>query len=225
MNLSPSLPFIAVLLLGVTACTSVKIDQRQLPPPPDSPCTGPGCPLPLQPLSSMRPATRPTPPACQASLCSLTEALNLLAEQLDANVKHRTAFPAILASTFVNLDHIDDTSPLGRVLTEGLVARLQVRGWNLYDVRLSRAVAVTPEGEFVLSRDPKRLEYQYAAAAALTGTYSVGSNEVLIHARITDVSSGVVVSSAEVRLPIDGEVARLLTDHDQLRPMRIIRGQ
>ncbi len=100
-----------------------------------------------------------------------------------------------------------------------------MRGWNLYDIRLSKAVAITPEGEFVLSRDPKRLEYQYATAAALTGTYTIAASEVLVHARIIDVSTGVVVSSGEVRIPIDEEVARLLTDQDQLRPMRIIRGQ
>lgn len=160
-----------------------------------------------------------------ASLDRLTDGLNLLAAQLDANTRFKSAFPAVLASTFVNLDRIDDTSPLGRVLTEGLVARLQVRGWNLYDVRLSKAVAVTPEGEFVLSRDPKRLEYQYATAAVLAGTYTIAASEVLVHARIIDVASGVVVASAEVRIPIDEEIARLLTDQDQLRPMRIIRGQ
>ncbi|WP_217125522.1 FlgO family outer membrane protein [Hydrogenophilus thiooxidans] len=175
------------------------------------------------PSIEMRPAFRP-PRQVTTPSHSVAEALNLMAEQLDANTKHKSAYPAVLAATFVNLDRIDDTAPLGRLLTEGLVARLQVRGWNLYDVRLSKAVAVTPEGEFVLSRDPKRLEYQYAAAAALTGTYSVTSNEVILHARITDVATGVVVASSEVRLPIDDTVAHLLTDHDNLRPMRIIRG-
>ncbi len=175
------------------------------------------------PSISMRPAFRPTEGCPTGNLCGLTAGLNLLAEQLDANLKHKSAYPAILSATFVNLNHLDDTSPLGRVVTEGLVARLQVRGWNLYDVRLSKAVAVTPEGEFVLSRDPKRLEYQYATSAVLAGTYSITGNEVLIHARVIDVSTGVVVSAGELRLPIDSEVARLLVDSDQLRPMRIIR--
>ncbi len=186
---------------------------------PGASCTGRLC----GPVISMRPAFRASAPSCGGNLCSLTEGLNLLAEQLDANLKHKSSYPAILSATFVNLNHLDDTSPLGRVVTEGLVARLQVRGWNLYDVRLSKAVAVTPEGEFVLSRDPKRLEYQYATSAVLAGTYSITGNEVLIHARVIDVSTGVVVSAGELRLPIDSEVARLLVDSDQLRPMRIIR--
>ena len=213
--------FVALTL--VAGCTSVTVTaqgerQKALEQTPRTlEAAGDG------PSIAMRPAYRAR--ATTASLHSLTEALNLMAEQLDANSKHKTAFPAIIAATFVNLDRIDDTSPLGRVLTEGLVARLQVRGWNLYDVRLSKAVSVTPEGEFVLSRDPKRLEYQYATAAALTGTYTVTPNEVLLHARITDVATGVVVASSEVRLPLDDEVAHLLTDHDALRPMRIIRGQ
>lgn len=220
---------LGLLVAGLTAagCSSVTVTAQQ-----DTPNNRSGKtqhelaawePNLATPSIEMRPAYRPKQQRTTAPL-SVTEALNLMAEQLDANTKHKSAYPAVLAATFVNLDRIDDTSPLGRLLTEGLVARLQVRGWNLYDVRLSKAVAVTPEGEFVLSRDPKRLEYQYATAAALTGTYTVTSNEVIVHARITDVATGVVVASSEVRLPITEEVAHLLTDHDSLRPMRIIRG-
>ncbi|BBD77590.1 FlgO family outer membrane protein [Hydrogenophilus thermoluteolus] len=220
---------LGVLFAALTAagCSSVTVSAHQETPNPtangarhEAVASEYGAAM---PSIEMRPAFRPHRQATAAPL-SVTEALNLMAEQLDANTKHKSAYPAVLAATFVNLDRIDDTSPLGRLLTEGLVARLQVRGWNLYDVRLSKAVAVTPEGEFVLSRDPKRLEYQYAAAAVLTGTYTVTSNEVILHARITDVATGVVVASSEVRLPIDDEVAHLLTDHDSLRPMRIIRG-
>jgi|YNPBryulayer2012_1023412.scaffolds.fasta_scaffold00206_11 TolB-like protein len=211
-----------LLLTGlVSGCASVQVTTAE---PPFSAQTTPR-PMESQAVGAriaMSPAYREKRPS---SVQNVVHGLDLLAQQLDANTRHKSAFPAVLASTFVNLDRIDDTSPLGRLLTEGLVARLQVRGWNLYDIRLSKAVAITPEGEFVLSRDPKRLEYQYATAAALTGTYTVTASEVLVHARIIDVSTGVVVASGEVRIPIDEEVARLLTDQDQLRPMRIIRGQ
>jgi TolB-like protein len=215
-----------LLLTGlVSGCASVQVTTAE---PPFSAQTSPR-PMESQAVAhhegariAMSPAYREKHPS---SVQNVVHGLDLLAQQLDANTRHKSAFPAVLASTFVNLNRIDDTSPLGRLLTEGLVARLQVRGWNLYDIRLSKAVAITPEGEFVLSRDPKRLEYQYATAAALTGTYTVTASEVLVHARIIDVSTGVVVASGEVRIPIDEEVARLLTDQDQLRPMRIIRGQ
>jgi TolB-like protein len=131
----------------------------------------------------------------------------------------------VLASTFVNLDDLDDTSPLGRLITENLVHELQVRRWNVYDIRLSKAVAVNPTGEFVLTRDPKLLEYQYLVAGVLAGTYSITGEEVFVNARIIDINTGVVVSSGQISLPIDEFGARLLVDGDQLKPMRIIRGK
>jgi TolB-like protein len=152
-------------------------------------------------------------------------AIAQLAEQLERNTRHKTLLPAVLASTFVNLDDLDDTSPLGRLITENLVHELQIRRWNVYDIRLSKAVAVNPTGEFVLTRDPKLLEYQYLVAGVLAGTYSIAGNEVFVNARIIDINTGVVVSSGQISLPIDEFVARLLVDGDQLKPMRIIRGK
>lgn len=152
-------------------------------------------------------------------------AIAQLAEQLERNTRHKTLLPAVLASTFVNLDDLDDTSPLGRLITENLVHELQVRRWNVYDIRLSKAVAVNPTGEFVLTRDPKLLEYQYLVAGVLAGTYSITGEEVFVNARIIDINTGVVVSSGQISLPIDEFGARLLVDGDQLKPMRIIRGK
>lgn len=148
-----------------------------------------------------------------------------LADQIERNIQHKNLLPAVLASTFVNLDDLDDTSPLGRLITENLIHELQVRHWNVYDIRLSKAVAVNPAGEFVLTRDPKLLEYQYLVAGVLAGTYSVTDDEVFVNARVIDVNTGVVVSSGQISLPIDDFVARLLVDGDQLKPMRIIRGK
>ncbi len=152
-------------------------------------------------------------------------AMSSLADQIERNIQHKNLLPAVLASTFVNLDDLDDTSPLGRLITENLIHELQVRHWNVYDIRLSKAVAVNPAGEFVLTRDPKLLEYQYLVAGVLAGTYSVTDDEVFVNARVIDVNTGVVVSSGQISLPIDDFVARLLVDGDQLKPMRIIRGK
>ncbi|MDK2797418.1 MAG: hypothetical protein PWQ19_968 [Tepidiphilus sp.] len=152
-------------------------------------------------------------------------AMSSLADQIERNIRHKNLLPAVLASTFVNLDDLDDTSPLGRLISENLIHELQVRHWNVYDIRLSKAVAVNPAGEFVLTRDPKLLEYQYLVAGVLVGTYSIANDEVFVNARVIDVNTGVVVSSGQISLPIDEFVARLLVDGDQLKPMRIIRGK
>lgn len=163
--------------------------------------------------------------AWQSGAARFNAAMSSLADQLERNIQHKNLLPAVLASTFVNLDNLDDTSPLGRLITENLIHELQVRHWNVYDIRLSKAVAVNPAGEFVLTRDPKLLEYQYLVAGVLAGTYSITDNEVFVNARVIDVNTGVVVSSGQISLPIDDFVARLLVDGDQLKPMRIIRGK
>jgi len=180
------------------------------------------------PAAPASPATAPDALAyrpANSGAARFNSKIIFLADQIERNIQHKNLLPAVLASTFVNLDDLDDTSPLGRLITENLIHELQVRHWNVYDIRLSKAVAVNPAGEFVLTRDPKLLEYQYLVAGVLAGTYSVTDDEVFVNARVIDVNTGVVVSSGQISLPIDDFVARLLVDGDQLKPMRIIRGK
>ena len=201
---------LALLLAACAQSATREVSTTSAPAAPASPATAPDA-------LAYRPAN--------SGAARFNSKIIFLADQIERNIQHKNLLPAVLASTFVNLDDLDDTSPLGRLITENLIHELQVRHWNVYDIRLSKAVAVNPAGEFVLTRDPKLLENQYLVAGVLAGTYSVTDDEVFVNARVIDVNTGVVVSSGQISLPIDDFVARLLVDGDQLKPMRIIRGK
>lgn len=207
---------LAPLCLALLLAACAQSATREVSTTSSAPAT-PASPAPAPDTLDYRPAN--------SGAARFNSKIIFLADQLERNIQHKNLLPAVLASTFVNLDNLDDTSPLGRLITENLIHELQVRHWNVYDIRLSKAVAVNPAGEFVLTRDPKLLEYQYLVAGVLAGTYSITDNEVFVNARVIDVNTGVVVSSGQISLPIDDFVARLLVDGDQLKPMRIIRGK
>lgn len=79
----------------------------------------------------------------------------------------------ILTATFVDLDDVTNSSPLGRLLGETASARLTQRGHTVVNMKIRRdSVAINADGEFLLSRDARQLSADYDAKAVLVGTYT-----------------------------------------------------
>lgn len=117
----------------------------------------------------------------------------------------------ILVATMVNLDNLDETSSFGRLVMQQVGSRLGQYGYRIVDVRLRADMAITPEGEFMLSRDvAKLMQSNYGAEAALVGTYSVAAGKVYCSVRVLRLSDSAVVGAYEYYLPRRGDTARLL---------------
>lgn len=89
----------------------------------------------------------------------------------------RETLPAearILTATFVDLDDFTVTTRLGRLLGVSSSARLTQSNYNVINMRIrGDSVAIVPgDGEFLLSREAKRLSMDFAADAVLVGTYT-----------------------------------------------------
>jgi TolB-like protein len=136
------------------------------------------------------------------------EVVNQLANQLNRNMGRRTGQKFIVTS-FTALDRISEGSDLGQMLSESLINQLQIRGWDLVELRLTDTVSVNKAGEFGLSREHRRLKEQFQANGIITGTFSVAGQNILLNARVMNYESGAVVSSAQVRLPMTGMVEEL----------------
>ena len=88
--------------------------------------------------------------------------------------------------------------------------QLQIRGWNVTDMRMTRDLIINEEGEFTLSRELKRLRGSMSAANVVTGTYTVTVDGVLVSVRVLDLASGQVVSTAQTRFIRDKFVSSLV---------------
>jgi hypothetical protein len=88
--------------------------------------------------------------------------------------------------------------------------QLQIRGWNVTDVRMTRDLVINEEGEFSLSRELKRLRGSLLAGNIVTGTYTTTVDGVLLSVRVLDIASGQVVSTAQTRFLRDKFIASLV---------------
>ncbi len=142
-----------------------------------------------------------------------------VADQLDHNVAPESRSQSTVITSFVNLNNLAETSALGRLIGEHLMHELQMRGWPITDLRLTRDLIINETGEFSLSRDMKRLREKLPAVNVVTGTYTVTNDGLLLSVRIIELGTGHVVSTAQTRFVHNRFIASLV---DKPRPVNMV---
>lgn len=149
----------------------------------------------------------------QASYFNL--AVHDLAVQLLRYRRPHSGVSTIGVATFVNLNRLDVTSPLGRLLAEMLMGELQRAGFNVVEIRLTQDLLVKKGwGEFSLSRMVENLSPKVAIQAVVLGTYVERNGYLFLNARLVDRDSQQVLSSAFKVMRVDPLVASLLEPED-----------
>lgn len=103
---------------------------------------------------------------------------------------------SIALTSFVNLHNFNSTSHFGRTISEAFFDELYLRGFSVSDFRGQEAISINANGEYLLTRDVKKLNKEVSSEHALVGTYTVFEKKVLINARIVEIMSGKIVASA-----------------------------
>lgn len=145
----------------------------------------------------------------------MTEATYKAAEALVAQANAKNVISEktpLLVGTFSGLDNVEQSTNLGRVVGEQFTTRLVQLGYNVQEVKLRDRISLKPEGEYVLSRDPKKVSKNFNAAALITGTYAKGKDGVLFNARLVSASDNRVIAAQDFILPYEGDVVNLMRD-------------
>lgn len=145
-----------------------------------------------------------------------------LADQLERNADRNMLANSVMVTSFVNLNRLAETTPLGQLVAENLIHELQVRKWHVLEARLAKSVVINDAGEFALSRDIHKIRELYKVSAIVVGTYAVSGVNIILNARVIDAASGMVISSAQVSVPGSWFVRELLTNDEQAQSMKII---
>lgn len=147
--------------------------------------------------------------------------LIFLADQLERNIDHKQVNASYLIGSFVDLNNMSSTNPMGRLIAENLIHELQVRDWRIFEPRLMQNIMINEGGEFVLSRDVKQLRDKFGISAVVAGTYVVARDHIVINARVVNVESGIVLSSGQIQIPASWFSDSLMSAPTN-RPLKLI---
>lgn len=117
----------------------------------------------------------------------------------------------LLTGTFVNVNSLEDSSALGRIVAEQMSSRFAQQGFTMVELKLRRNVFIKAQsGEFMLSREVQNLSRLHNAAAVIAGTYAVGRRNVYVSSRLIRAADNLIIASHDYSLPLGPDTKALL---------------
>lgn len=136
-----------------------------------------------------------------------------ITQDLIANLQYVNKSTPVVVSSFVYLDSDYQTSTLlGNQISESFIHEIHKYGIPVIDFKATDFIRITPQGDFVLSRDYTELKPDLPMKYVLTGTLARHMDGVIVNARVIGIASKAVVASAQGFLPNDVANA-LLKEH------------
>ncbi|MDD2815773.1 MAG: FlgO family outer membrane protein [Thiotrichaceae bacterium] len=129
----------------------------------------------------------------------------------------RGAIPAmsprsrLVVATIADINALEDSTPLGRLITEHVSARLVQQGFTVLDPKLQNNLLMIPDvGEFALSRELREYGQSQAVDRLVAGTYTVGKDTVYVSLKLLNFATGQVTAAHNYSLPMGGNVENLV---------------
>jgi TolB-like protein len=145
----------------------------------------------------------------------VNQLVKFIADQLSANKDLKNIENSSIAiASFVNMQNLKETNKLGNILSENLMHDMQVRGFKVLDFKMMPSLKVGKKGDYIFSRNTKQLAKNVNINYVLTGTYTNFKDGCAINARLLDLKTKVIVSTAQAFVPKD-TLQSILVDDDQ----------
>jgi len=113
----------------------------------------------------------------------------------------------LLVTTIADLNNLEASTSLGRLIEEQLVARFAQKGYTIKETRLHDGLIIIPQtGEFILSYEVAKIP----ADLIIAGTYAVAKDTVYVTLKMLDCKNGNIVASYAYPLPLGPNTLTLL---------------
>jgi len=137
----------------------------------------------------------------QYSASRMNKVVRFLAQQLVKNSDLKSADGKLAVASFVDLEHYGKAGKLGKMLSENLVHDMQIRGFNVIDFKTMPTIEIGNGGDYVFSRDVKKLQKNHDINYVLSGTYTKYQDGVMVNARLLELKEKKVKSTAQAFIP------------------------
>ncbi|WP_420265989.1 FlgO family outer membrane protein [Candidatus Magnetominusculus dajiuhuensis] len=135
--------------------------------------------------------------------------------RIDTERVYSPQISPILVTTFVDINDLRQTSPLGRAFSELLMTYLQRNYFNVIEMRMGNAIDIDKKkGELVLTRDVKDLAARENAMSVLAGTYTITGQSVIFNGRIINLKDSTLYSAWSTRMVETKEIKTLLKNNN-----------
>ena len=120
----------------------------------------------------------------------------------------------IMGTTPANLNDLNEASPLARQMMEEVTRWLMNAGYRFQELRKGSDIYFDKrKGEFILTRDVKRLASRVGTSQAIMGgTYVVSGEQVRFNIRLIHTNSNEVLAMGSGTVPITDDLMPLLRD-------------
>ena len=119
----------------------------------------------------------------------------------------------LLVATFVDINNLEISSGLGRVIGEQIGSRFAQQGFTVIEIKMRNNIFVREgSGEFALSRSVKEISQSHNAAAVIAGTYAIGRQSVFVNARLIRATDNLVLAAYDYVLPLGPDAKALIAE-------------
>ena len=118
---------------------------------------------------------------------------------------------SMIVATVVDINNLDQSSTLGRLISEQLSARFSQAGVQVIEMKFRESVLMQQsQGELMLSRNVKDLANAHDAQAVLVGSYAESRDFVFVTLKVVQPKTDLVLAVDNYTLPKDKEIMSML---------------
>ncbi len=116
-----------------------------------------------------------------------------------------------IVSTLVNIDQLEQSSTLGRLISEQIASRMTQMGFGVVELKVRNSVYMKRnEGEFMLTREISDIASTHKAQAVVLGTYAESASMVYVNLKLVNPTNSQILAAYDYALPLDSMVRSLL---------------
>lgn len=117
-----------------------------------------------------------------------------------------------MSTSFVNINDLRVSSTFGRMAAEIISTGLTQRGYKVKEIKMRDNLFIQQQsGEFILSRQLRKISDSIDAQAVLLGTYAIGGKYIYVNARVVRTTDNVILSAYNFSMPINKDIVFLLS--------------
>ena len=136
------------------------------------------------------------------------KAADTLLQQLSGKL---VADKPLIMATIVNIDALDQTTTLGRLVSEQLSTRMAQGGLQMLEMKLRNSVYLKRnQGELMLTREIGEVATSHNAQAIVVGSYAETSDMVFINVKVIQPNTNLVLAGHDYVLTKEAIVRSML---------------